>query len=203
MQHAPNPADLPSSAKLIKSTILAAVVAAFLLVVAILPAEYGIDPTGVGSVLGLTKMGEIKTSLAHEVAGQNTVAPITTLPAKPTQQGVAEPVETVTTLRKDSMELTLVPNEGKEIKLALNKGERARYLWYTDGGALNFDGHSDSVKLKIDYKSWQKGTSQREEGELVAEFDGKHGWFWRNRTSKTVTITLQVEGEHSDIEEAI
>ena len=42
MQHAPNITDLPSSAKLIKSTIVAAVVAAFLLVVAILPAEYGL-----------------------------------------------------------------------------------------------------------------------------------------------------------------
>jgi len=203
MQHAPNPSDLPSSAKLIKSTIVAAVVAVFLLVVAILPAEYGIDPTGVGKVLGLTKMGEIKTSLAQEVAAQSTVAPVTTQPTEPIQQVVAEPVEPVITLRKDSMELTLVPNEGKEIKLTLNKGERARYVWYTDGGAVNFDGHSDSVKHKIDYQSWQKGTSNREEGELVAEFDGKHGWFWRNRTSKPVTITLQVEGEHSDIEEAI
>ncbi|HMB17168.1 MAG TPA: hypothetical protein VKN62_12740 [Pelovirga sp.] len=203
MQHAPNPSDLPSSAKLIKSTIVAVVAAVFLLVVAILPAEYGIDPTGVGKVLGLTKMGEIKTSLAQEVAAQSTVAPVTTQPTEPIQQVVAEPVEPVITLRKDSMELTLVPNEGKEIKLTLNKGERARYVWYTDGGAVNFDGHSDSVKHKIDYQSWQKGTSNREEGELVAEFDGKHGWFWRNRTSKPVTITLQVEGEHSDIEEAI
>jgi hypothetical protein len=203
MQHAPNPEDLPSSAKLIKSTIVAAVVAAVLLVVAILPAEYGIDPTGFGKVLGLTKMGEIKTSLAHEVAAQSTVEPATTQLFEPTQKVVPKPVETAISLRKDSMELTLVPNEGKEIKLTLNKGERARYVWYTDGGAVNFDGHSDSIKHKIDYKSWQKGTSQRDEGELVAEFDGKHGWFWRNRTSKPVTITLQVEGEHSDIEEAI
>jgi hypothetical protein len=226
MQHAPNPADLPSSAKLIKSTILAAVVAAVLLVVAILPAEYGIDPTGVGKVLGLTKMGEIKTSLAQESAAPSTgdqaviqpVQPVQdvepkqvetitapTLQTDETKGAVVEPkqVETVTALRKDKLELTLAPNEGKEIKLSLNKGERARYVWFTDGAAANFDGHSDSVKHKIDYKSWQKGRSQREEGELVAEFDGKHGWFWRNRTSKPMKITLQVEGEHSDIEEAI
>ena len=203
MQHAPNPADLPSSAKLIKSTIVAAVVAAFLLVIAILPAEYGIDPTGVGKVLGLTKMGEIKISLAQEAAAQSTEKPAATKPAQPIQNIVQKPVETVTALRKDSLELTLAPNEGKEIKLTLNKGERARYVWYTDGAAANFDGHSDSVKHKIDYKSWQKGRSQREEGELVAEFDGKHGWFWRNRTSKPMTITLQVEGEHSEIDEVI
>ena len=111
--------------------------------------------------------------------------------------------ETVRAVRKERLELTLAPKEGKEIKLTLNKVERARYVWYTDGAAANFDGHSDSVKHKIDYKSWQKGRSQREEGELVAEFDGKHGWFWRNRTSKPMTITLQVEGEHSEIDEVI
>ncbi len=203
MQHAPNPADLPSSAKLIKSTIVAAVSAAFLLVVAILPAEYGIDPTGVGKVLGLTTMGEIKMSLAQEAAAQGSEEPAAIQPVQPIQDVVTKQAETVTSLRKDNLELTLVPNEGKEIKLTLNKGERARFVWYTDGGGANFDGHSDSVKHKINYKSWQKGRSQREEGVLVAEFDGKHGWFWRNRTSKPMTITLQVEGEHSDIDEVI
>jgi hypothetical protein len=202
MQHAPNPADLPSSAKLLKSTIVAAVVAACLLVVAILPAEYGVDPTGVGKVLGLTNMGKIKTSLAREASAQG-IEETAVQPVQPIQDVVPQPVETVTALRKDSLELTLAPNEGKEIKLTLNKGERARYVWYTDGAAANFDGHSDSVKHKIDYKSWQKGRSQREEGELVAEFDGKHGWFWRNRTPKPLKITLQAEGEYSEIGEVI
>ena len=52
-------AELPSSESLIKSTITAVLVALVLLLVAILPAEYGIDPTGIGRMLGLTKMGEI------------------------------------------------------------------------------------------------------------------------------------------------
>ena len=154
-------------------------------------------------VLGLTKMGEIKVFLAQEEAAQSTEEPAAITPAQPTQNIEQKPVETVTDLRKDSLKLTLAPNEGNEIKLTMNKGERARYVWYTDGGAANFDGHSDSVKHKIDYRSWQKGRSQREEGELVAEFDGKHGWFWRNRTSTSMTITLQVEGEHSEIDEVI
>jgi len=33
-----------------------------------LTAEYGTDPTGVGNVLGLTEMGEIKQQLAREAA---------------------------------------------------------------------------------------------------------------------------------------
>jgi hypothetical protein len=48
--------------------MIALAVAASLLITIVLPAEYGIDPTGVGRVLGLTRMGEIKTRLAREAA---------------------------------------------------------------------------------------------------------------------------------------
>ena len=62
----PNPEELPSSRQLIRSTIAALGVAIVLLVTVVLPAEYGIDPTRIGGVLGLTDMGEIKTQLAEE-----------------------------------------------------------------------------------------------------------------------------------------
>lgn len=58
---APAPEDLPSSGQLLRSTVVAA--AAAILVTVVLPSEYGIDPTGVGSALGLTEMGEIKIQL--------------------------------------------------------------------------------------------------------------------------------------------
>lgn len=62
----PSSAQLPSTAQLIRSTVLAFVIAMALLVTVVMPAEYGIDPTGAGRVLGLTQMGEIKEQLAHE-----------------------------------------------------------------------------------------------------------------------------------------
>jgi hypothetical protein len=61
-------AELPTSRQLLRSTILAAISALVLLVAVVLPAEYGIDPTGVGRVLGMTKMGDIKQQLAAEAA---------------------------------------------------------------------------------------------------------------------------------------
>ncbi|WP_434060489.1 hypothetical protein [Pseudomonas aeruginosa] len=64
----PSPAELPSSKQLFRSTIIAAVSAAVILITVVLPAEYGIDPTGVGRVLRLTEMGEIKNQLAAEAA---------------------------------------------------------------------------------------------------------------------------------------
>lgn len=64
----PKASELPAPARLLRSTLIAAVSAAAILVAVVLPSEYGIDPTGVGRVLGLTKMGEIKTELAAEAA---------------------------------------------------------------------------------------------------------------------------------------
>ena len=49
--------QLPSTRKLLKSTALAAAVAGVILLTTVLPAEYGIDPTGVGKVLGLDVSG--------------------------------------------------------------------------------------------------------------------------------------------------
>ena len=64
----PPDALAPTSRQLIRSTLLAVVVAALLLVTCVLPAEYGVDPTGVGRLLGLTQMGEVKMALAEEAA---------------------------------------------------------------------------------------------------------------------------------------
>ncbi|MBK8649645.1 MAG: hypothetical protein IPN16_24520 [Gemmatimonadetes bacterium] len=51
-----------------RSTLAALALAGALLLTVVLPAEYGIDPTGVGRLLGLTQMGEIKVRLAREAA---------------------------------------------------------------------------------------------------------------------------------------
>jgi hypothetical protein len=55
-----------TSGGLVKATLGAIVVASAILTFVWLPAEYGIDPTGVGHVLGLTEMGDIKEQLHAE-----------------------------------------------------------------------------------------------------------------------------------------
>jgi hypothetical protein len=64
----PSRAELPTTRQLLRSTLIAAVSAVVLLYTVVLPAEYGVDPTGIGKALGLTEMGEIKTRLAKEAA---------------------------------------------------------------------------------------------------------------------------------------
>lgn len=55
-----------TSGGLLKATLGAAVAAAAILTFVWLPAEYGVDPTGVGRMLGLTEMGQIKEQLHAE-----------------------------------------------------------------------------------------------------------------------------------------
>ena len=89
----PKRADLPTTGKLLRSTALAALIAGGLLVTTVLPAEYGIDPTGIGRALGLTPMGEIKMSLAAEARAEERVA---------TETAPAQPVAVAPTVRAEA-----------------------------------------------------------------------------------------------------
>jgi hypothetical protein len=48
----------------------ALLVAGLLLVIAVLPAEYGVDPSGIGRRLGLTAMGDIKKLYSWKATGR-------------------------------------------------------------------------------------------------------------------------------------
>lgn len=200
----PNNDELPSTAKLVKSTVLAAVTAGALLVTVVMPAEYGIDPTGVGNAIGLKKMGEIKVSLANEAAAdevksvqEEVIASEVEPAAKPVE--LEEKVDSSIATRSDEMSVTLIPNQGVEIKADMMKGAIVSYEWWSEGGKANFDVHGDSKELKISYHNYSKGSATQKSGELEAAFDGSHGWFWRNRTSDDITITLKTNGAYSDI----
>ena len=216
----PGDRELPSTGKLFKSTIMAAITACVLLVTVVMPAEYGIDPTGIGNAIGLKRMGEIKMSLAAEAAAdeqaaaQTAAAPLAEVPVaapapvaapvavaavQPVQETPPAPQEPSAALRSDEMQVTLAPDEGTEIKVSLSEGQKVEYSWTTDGGKANFDVHGDSKVLKIDYHNYEKGADQTKSGEIIAAFDGSHGWFWRNRTKEPLTVTLKATGEYTDI----
>lgn len=72
---------LPGRRQLLMSTLIAFAVAAVLLVTVVMPAEYGIDPTRIGRVLGLTDMGEIKEQLHDEADADKAAATAASQPA--------------------------------------------------------------------------------------------------------------------------
>ena len=200
----PDASELPSTGKLLKSTGIAVVIASALLVTVVLPAEYVVDPTRVGSLLGLTEMGRIKVQLAAEAeeAGLAVAASVpaaavtTTAPHTP-----AGPTTAPTGQRSDETIIPLAPDQGAEIKLVMEEGAQVDFTWTSSGGAVNFDTHAD--RPGTPYHGYGKGSEQRVEGELVAAFTGSHGCFWRNRTGESVTITLQTAGAYTEVKRVV
>jgi hypothetical protein len=201
----PAASDLPSTRQLLKSTGIAAIVAAALTVTVVMPAEYGVDPTRVGSVLGLTEMGRIKVQLAAEAQADAAAQAGPPAPRAASQPaGVASAPAAAAPapgVRSDETVIVLAPDQGAEIKLVMEDGAKARFTWSSSGGRVNFDTHADGPGIR--YHGYGKGSSVRETGELTAAFTGSHGWFWRNRTGAPVTITLRTEGAYADIKRVV
>ena len=206
----PSPDELPSSGQLVRSTFLAAAVAGGILATIVLPAEYAIDPTGLGRAFGLTQMGEIKVQLAEEAAKEaakeaasKQVGPLPAKPAAPQVAGVVQPAPASTAgVRKDLMEVVLAPGEAAEIKVSANEGARIGFSWTVEGGRVNYDTHGDAPG--VSYHGYGKGKqSTGEQGTLVAAFDGSHGWFWRNRSDSQVKVTLRTEGPYTTVKRVV
>jgi hypothetical protein len=207
----PTRAELPTSARLIRSTLIAFVTAVVLLVTVVMPADYGIDPTGIGRVLNLTEMGVIKKDLAAEAAADDAAqaaggAVVATAPAM--QSAAAAPVASAAQPApvaavaavswRDETPVTLKPGAGIEIKLTMKEGDKALFNWAVQGGVVNFDTHGESFPRSISYEKG-RGVAAKQ-GELVAAFDGKHGWFFRNRGDAPVAVLLKTGGTYSKID---
>lgn len=207
--------ELPSTGQLIRSTVIAAVIAVVLLLTVVLPAEYALDPTGAGRILGLTEMGEIKEQLAEEAAADQAAEAVavepdtekapeaTETPAKteePASQSQAAPAtepQPTETQWRDEIRVELSPGEGTEYKLTMEEGDVARYSWVAEGGPINYDTHGNGSGQAISY---EKGRGVPEdEGELEAAFTGKHGWFFRNRNDDDITLVLRVRGDYGEL----
>lgn len=207
-----NPVEPPSARKLLISTLIAFLVAVVLLVTVVMPAEYALDPTGAGRLLGLTEMGEIKGQLAEEAAADLArdratadvaAAPPTAAPvaAEDTQAMRADEPAPPAEAWQDEMQVVLQPGEGAEIKLTMKAGEQASFQWTVEGGVVNFDTHGDGGGQAISYEKGRGLPS--DEGVLEAAFDGSHGWFWRNRGMSPVTVVVRVRGQYADVKRLV
>ena len=196
--------QLPTSRQLLRSTAIAAASAVAILVTVVLPAEYDIDPTGIGGVLGLAEMGEIKTQLAEEAEADRLLE----LEAQEQSSlmndifglfvGAAHAQEAE--IWRDETTFTLAPGDSAEWKLVMEEGQSAEYVMTVEGGRVNFDLHGHGGGQSVTYEKGRGSTG--DEGEIVAEFDGEHGWFWRTRDDSDVTVTVQVRGEYAEFRDA-
>lgn len=177
-----NPSPLHAThAQLLKATAGALIAGSAILVTTVLPAEYGVDPTGIGKALGLTALSQTSETASAEYSAATSAAETVIAYDTPFQNG--------------EMSLTLQPNEGAEIKAVMRAGESFVFGWTTDGGAVNFDMHGEKLNAGDEFSSYWKDRGQTEaHGSFVAPFDGTHGWYWSNKGSAPVTVTVRVSG---------
>ncbi len=167
-------APLPSTRALLLSLGVAVVLAAVVLVTLVLPAEYGIDPSGIGGAIGLTRLAESETpidALTDPEAGD------------------------AGGLRQDTATIEIKPGGELEYKLRIATGSLLEYDWETDKGVVFAQLHGEPAgDTSGYYEDFTIGKAQFLKGSLEPPFDGTHGWFWRNENEFPVTITLKTRG---------
>lgn len=186
--------SLPTRSQLLKATAAALVVAGAILITVVLPAEYGIDPTGMGRMLGLARLS---APGGEKAAGLPTASAPVPLPENGSvmQPAAGTVTKSDVPFRSDEMQLTLEPFEGAEIKAAMRQGEQFVFSWTVQGGKVNVDMHGERPNAGDEFTSYWKDTKQtRAQGTFVAPFAGSHGWYWLNRGEQPVTVKVKVSG---------
>ena len=183
-----------SPATLAKASAGAALVAMAVLTLFVLPAEYGIDPTGVGSALGLTGMaagGEATPQVAQAPAIDADAAVL------PDKAAIAR----TGTWRDDEMTIKLPPHSGQEIKAHMNKGDSFIFEWAATGGPVKVDMHGERPNAADgEFTSyWAERQLDGAQGSFTAPFTGTHGWYWRNKSDVPVTVTVKTTGFYKDL----
>ena len=198
--------QLPSSRRLLASTLAAVFVATILLVTIVLPAQYGIDPTGAGRLMGLTALSSTGTrtlEITDVIGGNEVIRTVeisdagepTPLPNPAVFQRGTGPTRT------DTLQVPIGPNEETEIKVILSSGKMIVFSWEVDRGDIYSDYHGHDPALGsafwVRYREQQAGSGG--DGSLVAPFDGEHGWYWVNYNEFPVVVTLTVTGFHDGL----
>ncbi len=172
---------------LVFSCIVSTVLAVIILLIAVLPAEYNIDPTGLGKKLGLT------------ILAQTDEDTVDIQPAVISCPDIAQPIDEKPGVNpwQDSVMIIVPAKKGLEYKFHINKGEKIEFVWKTDGSALYFDFHGEPQGNTTGYfKSFKESIQSESSGTLVAPFTGLHGWYWENKTNSVVTINLKTRGQY-------
>jgi len=160
---------------LIKYTLFSLVFAAVTLFTIILPAEYNIDPSGIGNKLGLTVFHDVKAE-----------TPVLQEPSKNSKS------------TGETIEIIVPAGRGVEYKFVMAQYQKLEYEWITDSSALYFDLHGEPEGDTTGYfESYAIATLGEMKGSFTAPFAGSHGWYWKNTSDSPVTVQLIVKGEYT------
>ncbi len=181
---------------LARASLAALAAAAAILALFVLPAEYGIDPTGVGGAIGLTRMA----------TGEAAAVPAEAAPVQAPPASYAVPAQTraniakATPYRSDEKTVTLPPHEGIEVKARMKAGDTFNFRW-TSTRPVRADMHGEPTGARdiefTDY--WKQKDIAASQGSFTAPFAGTHGWYWKNRGEVPVTINVRTDGFYESV----
>lgn len=191
--------------QIIKATVSAFILGLVLLVIAVLPAEYGIDPTGAGHLLGFSKLYQPESEMVPVISAQTTHAlkmeelgsgPDVPLPKEANNPAPSKQLEQ----RQDSVTIKIPAGEGLEYKMNMLKYGQVKYEWVTAQGVLYFDFHGEVKEANPGndtfFESYTAANSNNMIGTFLAPFEGRHGWYFKNNTANEIVVSLRIKGEY-------
>jgi hypothetical protein len=185
--------DVPSGKSLARATVISLLIAGALLISVILPAEYGVDPTGIGRAIGLYREPVVVDAEVESVNAGDTLM---------RGAGQATLIRSPTPYRSDEMSLVLKPGEGGEIKAVMAKGHHFVYTWAAQGGTVDVDMHGEAFDAHDAAEAtsyWKDEYQPGDQGIFTAPVAGRHGWFWQNLNDQDVTITVRTSGFYQQL----
>jgi len=205
----------PAAGTLLRTTLITAVAAIVVTILFVLPAKYGVDPTGVGTRLGLLDLGVVDDAPSENTDQDDAVRRVLgTYPGLPDEFDMYEPevlgepfsVTHDTAFRADTLTINLDLGEEVEYKVVMRQGDAIVYSWQVDSGEVYTDFHADPGEdapgypqgYFVRYRESETGNSS---GSIVAPFDGNHGWYWLNIQENPIEVTLQIRGFYQSVGE--
>jgi len=169
---------------LIIATLTAVIISVLIYFSLILPAEYNIDPTGIGKKLGLTVLSE---PAAPVVNNQKVIEKNTS--------------ENAFDYREDNVVVTVPAKKGIEYKFNIKEYGNLTYEWKTiDTSNIYFDFHGEPAGDTTGYfESFTIATTNQVNGSATVPFEGLHGWYWKNTSNQDVIIELKTSGNYQVI----
>ena len=196
-----------SKKQLLKSVVIALTIGSIVLLTAVLPAEYGMDPLGTGKLFGFGKLyqGETQTKVEKpnailnfkKIKMEKLGSPASV--AKPIEANNPPP-EAQYAQREDILKVIVAAGKGIEYKFKSLKHGSIKYEWTADKGVVYIDFHGEvkqeNPPKNVFYESYTLAYSNNMAGTLTAPFEGKHGWYFRNDTKEKIVITLKLNGQY-------
>jgi hypothetical protein len=173
---------------ILEITMIAAWMGLLILLVGILPAELGRDPTGLGKILGTDKL----YARPNQLTTGALIAASSTSSKKP--------------FVSYSVDIPLAPGadpehrDELEYKVRMEKGATYVYSWEVVGidnpqyFYSDFHGHTSQNGSAMTVGEYRKAQGSTDNGRLIAPFTGVHGWYFQNQSTRPVIVRLRLAG---------